>query len=394
MSFTEAMLSYEESALRHGKERGHPFKATMPVVLKKGAWREFKIFLLLKGYATVWDSNISQKIFMILQGGEIRKRFLSAFPPLKSREKLDLSLDDIINPIEVFEDKSHKMGCHPGRLTLDPERYNRAWSEKRNGNPGYGYPQGPYGIPPHMAASRTGYLHSPSTGKHRLLDVSEEIDYPHRMDLEADHYEQRDLPWGLQDMYFLGGLPLEYWCNGDSMGMAVRSVRPCSETYQWPGTAFRAQTDEEAGCSGDFSRVTECCRTYCFSRMWYLPTEREWLTLQGDAWVGGGGFVEIYDRKPRTVGGNEWWTTAQAENAFTWPDNDGQELGHNAYIRYIQKIEDFDEAIRLDPQYAIAYSDRGLAYHMLGQYERAIEDFNKAIEITENSECIKVIITP
>ena len=28
--------------------------------------------------------------------------------------------------------------------------------------------------------------------------------------------------------------------------------------------------------------------------------------------------------------------------------NDGQELGHNAYIRYIQKIEDFDEAAKCE----------------------------------------------
>ena len=333
MSFTEAMLSYEESAWRHGKERGHPFKATMPVVLKKGAWREFKIFLLLKGYATVWESNITQKIFMILQGEEIRKRFICAFPPLSKYEKLDISLDDIINPIEILEKKSHRKGCHPGRLTLDPERYNRAWSDNRNGDPGYGYPLGE--TPPHM---RAGFLATP-WGKHRLLDVSEDIEHPHRKAFAKDVYQQRDLPWGLQDMYFLGGLPLEYWCNGDSMGMAVRWNPPCSENYQWPGTAFRAQTDEESGEGGDFSRVTECCRTYCFSRMFYLPSERAWWTRGG-----GGEFVEIHERRLRTWHGNVWWTTGQAE--MSGDDHAGQELSHNVYIKYIQKIEDFDEAAK------------------------------------------------
>ncbi len=325
-------------------------KLTMRAVLHKSSWRTFQLVLLREECA--WDPNINLKILLILQGEEIRERFLSAFPPLRSDEKLDLSLDDIINPIEIFEEKSHEMGCHPGRLTLDPERYNRAWSEKRNGNPGYGYPKGPYGIPPHMAASRTPpserSLYAPTTGKHRLLDVSEEIDYPHRMDLAADHYQQRDLPWGLQDMYFLGGIPLEYWCNGDSMGMRVRWNPPCSETYQWLGTAFRAKTDEEVGEGDDCwspSLPTECLRTYCFSRMWYLPTEREWLTLGGGAQQGGE-FVEVYDRIPRTVCGNGWWITGQAE--MSGDDNDGQELGHNAYIRYIQKIEDFDEAAKCE----------------------------------------------
>jgi hypothetical protein len=318
----------------------------MQVFLHKGSWRTFRLVLLRKECAIRWDPNIIGKIFKILQGEEIRERFLSAFPPLRSDEKLDLSLDEIINPLEIMEEKSHQMGCHPGRLTLDPERYNTAWSEKRNGDPGYGYPQGPYGTPPHMAASRTGYLHSPSTGKHRLLDVSEEIEYPHREDLAEDFYQQRDLPWGLQDMYFLGGLPLEYWCNGDSMGMKVRWNPPCSENFQWLGTAFRATTVEEEERE-DWSRITECARTYCFSRMGYLPTEREWLTLGGGAQQGGD-FVEIPDRKPRTVGGNEWWITGQADNAFTGEDNDGQDLIHNVYIRYIQKIEDFDEAAKCE----------------------------------------------
>jgi hypothetical protein len=93
---------------------------SLPIFLHKGSWREFKIALALhlKDLAKHWDSHLSKKIFMILYTGEIRERFLSAFPPLRSREKLDLSLDDIINPIEVFEEKSHRMGCHPGRLTL------------------------------------------------------------------------------------------------------------------------------------------------------------------------------------------------------------------------------------------------------------------------------------
>ena len=42
-------------------------------------------------------------------------------------------------------------------------------------------------------------------------------------------------------------------------------------------------------------------------------------------------------------------------------------------------IQDFDEAIRLDSEYAHAYFNRGIAYNALGQYERAIQDFDEAI---------------
>ncbi|MFN2182777.1 MAG: tetratricopeptide repeat protein, partial [Anaerolineae bacterium] len=41
-------------------------------------------------------------------------------------------------------------------------------------------------------------------------------------------------------------------------------------------------------------------------------------------------------------------------------------------------IENYTKAIALDPQDAEAYSDRGLAYHDKGDYDRAIADFDQA----------------
>ena len=76
-----------------------------------------------------------------------------------------------------------------------------------------------------------------------------------------------------------------------------------------------------------------------------------------------------------------------------WLDNLGIFSSHaadNAYNsgteyleqeQYNQAIVDFDEAIRLDPQYAKVYSNRGLAYINLGQYERAILDYDEAIRL-------------
>ena len=45
---------------------------------------------------------------------------------------------------------------------------------------------------------------------------------------------------------------------------------------------------------------------------------------------------------------------------------------HNRKGDYRKAIESYDEAIRLNPQDAIAYNSRGNAYAGLGQYERAI----------------------
>ncbi|MBE9595184.1 MAG: tetratricopeptide repeat protein, partial [Proteobacteria bacterium] len=47
-------------------------------------------------------------------------------------------------------------------------------------------------------------------------------------------------------------------------------------------------------------------------------------------------------------------------------------------------IEDYDKALELNPKYAMAYHNRGGAYANLKQYERAIEDYNKAIELNPN----------
>jgi Flp pilus assembly protein TadD len=49
--------------------------------------------------------------------------------------------------------------------------------------------------------------------------------------------------------------------------------------------------------------------------------------------------------------------------------------------QYQRAIEDFNEAIRLQPDYAKFYNIRGGAYYNLGQYQRAIEDFNEAIRL-------------
>ena len=44
-------------------------------------------------------------------------------------------------------------------------------------------------------------------------------------------------------------------------------------------------------------------------------------------------------------------------------------------------IEDYNEAIRLKPKYAHAYYNRGLTYSDLKQYDRAIEDYSETIRL-------------
>ena len=47
-------------------------------------------------------------------------------------------------------------------------------------------------------------------------------------------------------------------------------------------------------------------------------------------------------------------------------------------------IERYSHAINLNPNYAEAYTNRGLAYHKKGDYDRAISDHNTAIDLNPN----------
>ena len=47
-------------------------------------------------------------------------------------------------------------------------------------------------------------------------------------------------------------------------------------------------------------------------------------------------------------------------------------------------IADYSKAIEIDPKYAEAYCNRGVAYGKIEQWDKAIADFNKAIEIDPN----------
>jgi len=55
---------------------------------------------------------------------------------------------------------------------------------------------------------------------------------------------------------------------------------------------------------------------------------------------------------------------------------------HRAEGQLDQALRDFDEAIRLNPWYPPAYNNRGLVFHSLGEEEKALKDFDMAIQLS------------
>ena len=56
-------------------------------------------------------------------------------------------------------------------------------------------------------------------------------------------------------------------------------------------------------------------------------------------------------------------------------------LSYSDLDQHQRAIEDFDKAIQLDPGYAKAYYNRGLAYRRLGQHTKAEADYARACSL-------------
>jgi clan AA aspartic protease (TIGR02281 family) len=69
-------------------------------------------------------------------------------------------------------------------------------------------------------------------------------------------------------------------------------------------------------------------------------------------------------------------------NDARWYNNRG-----GAYLAkqdFVRAIADYNEAIRLDPTYAVALHNRGFAYQSKQDFDRAIADYNEAIRLDPN----------
>jgi tetratricopeptide (TPR) repeat protein len=74
-------------------------------------------------------------------------------------------------------------------------------------------------------------------------------------------------------------------------------------------------------------------------------------------------------------------------------DADAYNSRGNRYLeqrRLKSAITDFNQAIRLDSKFTVAYGNRALAYKMLGDKTRAISDFERFIALSTDPRMIQV----
>ena len=58
--------------------------------------------------------------------------------------------------------------------------------------------------------------------------------------------------------------------------------------------------------------------------------------------------------------------------------------------KYFQAIVEYDTAIRLDPNYTLAYFNRGVVLSIQGERENAIADFQKVLELSDDDDLIRM----
>jgi D-alanyl-D-alanine-carboxypeptidase/D-alanyl-D-alanine-endopeptidase len=121
-----------------------------------------------------------------------------------------------------------------------------------------------------------------------------------------------------------------------------------------------------------------------------------YVTSTGSYWHNGGtgGYSSFAFFNPRT----DYAAVVLVNTSGDFADRLGQHIGQrlagkpaillgtgNDKDTYDRAIQNYDEAIRLDPKSASAFAGRGSAYFDKGNYDHAIQDFNEAIRLNPKS---------
>ena len=97
---------------------------------------------------------------------------------------------------------------------------------------------------------------------------------------------------------------------------------------------------------------------------------------------------EREERERRSEAARRGWETRRrrerAEREERWERAEQyskQGLAYAAKGEYDRAIQDYNQALQRDPNYAAAYNNRGIAWAVKGDYDQAIRDYDQAIRL-------------
>ena len=169
-----------------------------------------------------------------------------------------------------------------------------------------------------------------TTWKHRLLDEEE-------FNSGRGHPSGRgNAGQGIQDLYFIGGLPLTFWENQDAMGMKfVDPVLRNGAGAVWEGgehdTTPKAQTAK--------NRYYQWATEEKILKYELLPHLRDEITFSGgESSERGQEYLQNERKQPRTLWGGKRWIERHAGGKTPFCHvADGY---NDHYVWYIQQFED------------------------------------------------------
>jgi hypothetical protein len=76
-----------------------------------------------------------------------------------------------------------------------------------------------------------------------------------------------------------------------------------------------------------------------------------------------------------------YWSRAISSNQNTAGAYNNRGLAYHGMKQYQKAISDYSQAIKLDQAYAVAYNNRGNSYYELSNYKMALQDFNQSLKL-------------
>ena len=110
------------------------------------------------------------------------------------------------------------------------------------------------------------------------------------------------------------------------------------------------------------------------------------------------GTVQYYNRGRDYAAKGNYDRAIQDYNQALWSDPNfdaayySRGLAYAAKGNYDRAIQDYNQTLQLTPSFAAAYYNRGLAYKRKGEYDRAKSDFNKALTLGYDRTTVEALL--